>query len=175
MRNRSVGSRLVLSAQWSSDLFLWGRREGPWPGPAVRPVAGRNSNAEASNVPHFQSRSQSLSVLLTRRYRSFGTGKKSGLAQGFGSEAPHLKPLGMLLPIGNRKVETCRDRAVLDCVTVADNLLLTINLLNAPESPDACGDLSGLIWGACPLCSILRGPADIPGSLCEFFQPSFWL
>ena len=71
------------------------------------------------------------------------TDNQAGPAQGFGRQAPHFKPLGVLLPIGNRKVETAGDRAVLDCATTADNLLLTINLLNAPESPEPSGELSG--------------------------------
>src|SRR5690606_17588283 len=70
MRNRSVRSRQLLSAQWSSDLFLWAGRLGPWPDPAVRPVAGRNSNAEASNVPHFQTRNRALTVIPVRRRRT---------------------------------------------------------------------------------------------------------
>src|SRR5688500_8630159 len=49
----------------------------------------------------------------------------------------------MLLPIGNRKVETGLKAAVLDCAERFDNLLLTINLLNAPESPEHSRELSG--------------------------------
>lgn len=54
----------------------------------------------------------------------------------------------MLLPIGNRKVETRRETAVLDCVVRPDNLLLTVNALNAPESPEPSGELSHVDMGS---------------------------
>ena len=100
------------------------------------------------------------------------TGREAGPAQEFGSEAPHFKALGVLLPIGNRKVETGQEAEVLDCAMTADNLLLTINLLNAPESPEPSGDLSGFIWGASPPCSIPSAPAGRPAFCCGFFRYS---
>jgi hypothetical protein len=123
MRNRMFGSRLVLSAQWSSDLFLWGGNVERLLRPAVRPDGGRNSNVEASNVPHFLSREQSLACSLLVAAAALVTDQSAGPAQGFGSEPPHLKPLGMLLPIGNRKVKTGPGAAVFGCAKIADNLL----------------------------------------------------
>lgn len=162
-----------LSAQWSSDLFLWGGKLGPWPDPAVRPVAGRNSNVEASNVPHFQGRKasqyQSLASSRPAAAAPLAAGHKADPAQGLGSEAPHFKPLGMLLRIGNRKVKTSRDTAVLDCAGAPNNLLLTIILHNAPESPEPSGELTGLIWGASPRCSNLTVPAQRPVLSCGCF------
>jgi N-acetylmuramoyl-L-alanine amidase len=77
-------------------------------------------------------------------------GKKAGPSQGFGSKPPHLKPLGMLLPIGNRKVGTRGERPVFDCAKTARNLLLILKVRNAPESPEQSGDLSGIHMGSLP-------------------------
>jgi hypothetical protein len=105
--------RQVLSTQWSSDLFLWSRETNGSSDPAVRPLKDRNSNAEASNVPHFVSQEQSLVCFRLAAAVLLATGESTGSAQGFGGKAPHLMPLGMLLPIGNRKVKTRSNAAFL--------------------------------------------------------------
>jgi hypothetical protein len=72
----------------------------------------------------------------------------------------------MLLPIGNRKVETCRGVAFLNCAEPTDNLLLTVNVLNAPESPNSLAISLASIWGAHPHCSNLVALADTLADFC---------
>ncbi|HEY9011493.1 MAG TPA: N-acetylmuramoyl-L-alanine amidase [Devosia sp.] len=76
------------------------------------------------------------------------TGQAAGSQPEFGSGAPHFKPLGMLLPIGNRKVETRGGAPVFDCARGSRNLLLTFNLHNAQESPEPSGLLADLHMGS---------------------------
>ncbi|RYE81163.1 MAG: hypothetical protein EOP19_18290, partial [Hyphomicrobiales bacterium] len=75
----------------------------------------------------------------------------------------------MLLPIGNRKVKTGPKAAVLDCAQCANNLLSTINLLNAPESPELSGDLSGLDMGSMSALFKSDGSDGQTGGLLRLF------
>lgn len=99
-------------------------------------------------MPHFRSRKQSLVRFRPAAAASLATCGQLGPAPGKGCEAPPLKPLGMLLPIGNRKLETGPGPADLDLAGKRANLLLTIKVRNAPESPDNQAIALTTIWGA---------------------------
>lgn len=103
-RNLKRGLRQVLSARWPSDLFLWTGCERFPLLPAVRPPRPK-SHCRGVKCAAFSSQKQIHMCSKLAALRSPPNDAKRQSSIRNGQQTPLERALGMLRPIGNRKVE----------------------------------------------------------------------